>query len=239
LFSTVTYARHIVFATEEKANQTINRMSSIHKGVETSRGTSIPDWAYRDVLYMLIDYSIRSYELLERNLKPEEKEEVFNVFNPKISIAIRNPLICVIIYLIERNRIFIWQNFSIEKSGFNKVGRRMGLRDLPESFSEWLLSREEHMKNNLILSHYTKDLFLQYKKHLGWFRFLLLVELQTKIVPTRIRELLRFRNFSFISLFILTYKLSRRVKLDLFLKSLLMPPKFKEQIKSLDVVYPL
>jgi hypothetical protein len=39
--------------------------------------------------------------------------------NPKISIAIRNPLICVIIYLIERNRIFIWQNFSIEKSGLN------------------------------------------------------------------------------------------------------------------------
>jgi hypothetical protein len=39
-------------------------------------------------------------------------------FIPKISIAIRNPLICVIIYLIERNRIFIWQNFSIEKSGF-------------------------------------------------------------------------------------------------------------------------
>jgi hypothetical protein len=42
--------------------------------------------------------------------------------NPKISIAIRNPLICVIIYLIERNRIFIWQNFSIEKSGLNLTG---------------------------------------------------------------------------------------------------------------------
>jgi light-regulated signal transduction histidine kinase (bacteriophytochrome) len=47
--------------------------------------------------------------------------KLFAIFNPKISIAIRNPLICVIIYLIERNRIFIWQNFSIEKSGFKRM----------------------------------------------------------------------------------------------------------------------
>jgi hypothetical protein len=47
------------------------------------------------------------------------------LLNPKISIAIRNPLICVIIYLIERNRIFIWQNFSIEKSGLKLSGLKI------------------------------------------------------------------------------------------------------------------
>jgi hypothetical protein len=30
---------------------------------------------------MLIDYSIRSFELLERRLTPDEREEVFDVFN--------------------------------------------------------------------------------------------------------------------------------------------------------------
>src|SRR5215213_9830223 len=64
LFSTVTYARNIVFSEEQKALEVIDRMAMIHQGVETSRGASIPEWAYRDVLYMLIDYSIRSFELL-------------------------------------------------------------------------------------------------------------------------------------------------------------------------------
>ncbi|HEV7380926.1 MAG TPA: DUF2236 domain-containing protein, partial [Dyadobacter sp.] len=47
---------------------------------EHARGSRIPDWAYRDVLFMLIDYSIRSFELLERKLSRDEKAEVFDVF---------------------------------------------------------------------------------------------------------------------------------------------------------------
>lgn len=80
LFSTVEYARQIVFMEMETANRAIGRMRDIHSGVEADRGSSIPDWAYRDVLFMLIDYSIRSFELLERKLSEPEKEEVFNVF---------------------------------------------------------------------------------------------------------------------------------------------------------------
>lgn len=80
LFSTVTYARQIVFAENEKALQSIDRITSIHTAVEKSRGSTIPDWAYRDVLYMLIHYSISSYELLNSTLTAEEKEEVYNVF---------------------------------------------------------------------------------------------------------------------------------------------------------------
>ena len=80
LFSTVTYARRIVFATADEANTTINKIRLIHTGVESNRGFQIPDWAYRDVLFMLIHYSIRSFELLNRRLTDTEKEEVFNVF---------------------------------------------------------------------------------------------------------------------------------------------------------------
>ena len=80
LFSTVSYARKIVFSSTEQANKAIDIMRQIHTAVEQNRGASIPDWAYRDVLFMLIHYSIASYELLEKKLTDEEKEEVYNVF---------------------------------------------------------------------------------------------------------------------------------------------------------------
>ena len=80
LFSTVTYARRIVFSKNEEALKAIDAMRQIHSAVEQKRGASIPDWAYRDVLFMLIYYSIASFELLERRLTEEEKEEAFDVF---------------------------------------------------------------------------------------------------------------------------------------------------------------
>lgn len=80
LFSTVQYARKIVFAPLEGAHAAIDMMRQIHDGVEKKRGAQIPDWAYRDVLFMLIHYSIAAYELLERKLSEAEKEEVYNVF---------------------------------------------------------------------------------------------------------------------------------------------------------------
>jgi hypothetical protein len=81
LFSTVAYARRIIFSDEEKAFAAIDQMSTIHAAVESNRGFSIPDWAYRDVLFMLIYYSIASFELLERKLTLSEKEEIFIVFH--------------------------------------------------------------------------------------------------------------------------------------------------------------
>jgi len=80
LFSTVTYAKKIVFATEDEANKAIGMLKQIHSGLEKSRGYAIPDWAYRDVLFMLIYYSIAAYELLEHALSDAEKEEVYHVF---------------------------------------------------------------------------------------------------------------------------------------------------------------
>ncbi|RYZ94083.1 MAG: DUF2236 domain-containing protein [Sphingobacteriaceae bacterium] len=80
LFSTLTYSRKILFSEMNDALRAIDQITAIHKGVEQNRGAKIPDWAYRDVLFMLIDYSIRSFELLERKLTTAEKDEVFDVF---------------------------------------------------------------------------------------------------------------------------------------------------------------
>jgi hypothetical protein len=80
LFSTVVYAWKIIFSEHEAALKAIDQITAIHKDVEKNRGAQIPDWAYRDVLFLLIDYSIRSFELLERKLTEQEKTEIFDVF---------------------------------------------------------------------------------------------------------------------------------------------------------------
>jgi hypothetical protein len=80
LFSTVTYAQKIVFSEKQTAIAAIQQITAIHQSVENKRGAQIPDWAYRSVLYMLIDYSIRAYEVLKKTLNNKQKQEVFDVF---------------------------------------------------------------------------------------------------------------------------------------------------------------
>jgi hypothetical protein len=197
LFSTVAYARKIVFSTLADAHNAIDTMRDIHAGVEQSRGAAIPDWAYRDVLFMLIHYSIAAYELLERKLSEAEKEEVYNVFY--------------------------------------RVGTRMGVKELPRAYPEWVPVRNAHLQENLYRSHYTADLFSQYKKHLGAMRFKVLMEAQKLVVPQRVKELLDFRDFSLLGPVVPVYKVSRLMKLDWLLKNLLLPSDYKAQIMELDV----
>ena len=80
LFSTVRYAQEIVFVDEEKARRTLDRINARHASVEHERGQTIPEWAFRDVLYMLIDYSERSYALLHNRLSESQKSDLFEVF---------------------------------------------------------------------------------------------------------------------------------------------------------------
>jgi len=198
LFSTVLYARHIVFSEMETANKTIDKIASIHSAVENSRGSLIPDWAYRDVLFMLIHYSQASFELLERKMTAEEKEELFNVFN--------------------------------------RVGLRMGLKGLPKDYADWVVMRDDHLQNDLVLSDLTIDLFKQYRKHLGWMRYQLLIESQKLVVPMHAQKLLSMGNIHWLSPVISAYKLSRKIKMDWFLKSLVLPSEYKKQIKELDII---
>jgi ER-bound oxygenase mpaB/B'/Rubber oxygenase, catalytic domain len=79
-YSTVEYAQEIVFADEHRAQQTLARICAIHNSVELSRGERIPEWAYRDVLYMLIDYSERAHELYYRPLTWAEKTDLYEGF---------------------------------------------------------------------------------------------------------------------------------------------------------------
>lgn len=197
LFSTVAYARRIVFSPMDEANRAIDSIQQIHAGIEKSRGYAIPEWAYRDVLFMLIHYSIASYELLEKKLSDEEKEEVYNVFY--------------------------------------RLGTRMKLKELPPNYAAWLPVREAHLEKDLQKGDYTVDLYKQYKKHLGALRFKVLTEGQKLVVPEKVKELLHFSSFSFLIPVVPVYKLSRLMQMDWVLKSIVLPNKYKKQIKELDV----
>ena len=197
LFSTVSYARQIVFASEKNALAAIDKITAIHAGVEKNRGARIPDWAYRDVLFMLIHYSIAAHELLEQKLTSGEKEELYSIFL--------------------------------------RIGQRMQIPGLPLSYTEWLPVRQQHLENNLACSRFTLDLFRQYKKSLGAFRYYVMKEGQRLVVPKTVLQLLKFRKFSLLTPVVPFYKLSRIVKLDWLIKELLLPSAYKHEIRALDV----
>lgn len=196
LFSTVGYARQIVFASEEGAANAIRRIASIHQGVEQARNARIPDSAYRDVLFMLIDYSVRSFELLERKLTPAEKEEIFIVFD--------------------------------------QVGRGMGIPGLPSDYSEWKVMRATHLEENLIRSNFTVDLYLQYRKHLGAFRYHLLRQVQKRLVPQHVNALLALGAGWMVAILLPVYKFARIFKMHTLLRNLILPEQYMAEVSALD-----
>ncbi len=80
LFRTVRYAQSIAFAEPAAAYRTMVQIRRIHAAVEHDRGDSIPLWAHRAVLYMLIDYSERAAQLLGRPLDSGAQEELYADF---------------------------------------------------------------------------------------------------------------------------------------------------------------
>ncbi len=196
LFSTVAYAGKIVFLPNREAIAAIDSINEIHRAVEKKRGEQIPQWSYRDVLYMLIAYSITAYELLEKRLTESEKEEIYDVFH--------------------------------------RVGSRMHIKDLPETYRKWVTDRERHLSRDLEPSTYTHDLYRQYRKHLGPVRYRLLLEVQQMICPPGVRKMLELQPNPLIPPALVVYKLSRSLAVDKLLKSFLLPAAYRQQILELD-----
>ena len=90
LFDTAGHAQHIVFADEATAARTLDGIRAAHEAVERERGERIPDWAHRDVLYMLIDYSERTHELLAGRLTAEQQADLYDVFY-RVGAGLRIP----------------------------------------------------------------------------------------------------------------------------------------------------
>src|SRR5687767_5536513 len=187
LFSTVGYGQEIVFATEETALRTLGRINAIHDSVERERGGAIPDWAYRDVLYMLVDYSERAYRLLYRPLSASQQNDLYTVFR--------------------------------------RIGEELHIPELPATYAEWRQDRRRHLDRDLTYSRHTALLFRQYRRHLGFWRYELLIQVQALLVPDEVRRLLHLSPNKLLPSLIQAYGIVERCNLRSVVHSMLIPPR--------------
>lgn len=194
LFSTVRYAQEIVFVDDEKACRTLDRINAQHASVEHQRGQTIPDWAYRDVLYMLIDYSERAYALLNRSLSLHQQNDLFEVFL--------------------------------------RIGEALCIPELPKTYAEWKLDRRRHLVRDLTYSKHTALLYESYRKHLGVWRYYLLLEVQALLVPDEVRRLLHLNSNPLISGLAQTYGMIDITPLRSLAHTLLIPPRYWTEVRN-------
>ena len=200
LFATAAYAQEIVFADELTASRALDRIRAAHQAVERDRGQSIPDWAHRDVLYMLIDYSERAHELLARPMSADEQGELYDVFK--------------------------------------RVGTGLRIPDLPSSYAAWRIDRDSHLRRDLVRSDGTDALYAQYRKHLGAWRYRLLLRIQAVLAPGYVRGLLGMKPAGWLRSVVRAYPLLVRVGLRPMIQRLLMPPRYLGAIRELDCAPP-
>jgi uncharacterized protein (DUF2236 family) len=196
-FSTVAYAQQIVFAEEGQAQEIIWRINAIHAGVEQARRQTIPDWAYRDVLYMLVDYSQRAFELLHRPLSNGERAELY--------------------------------------ATFRRLGELMHIRELPTGYAEWRRDRRLHLERDLEYTAYTKDLYNQYRQHLGEWRYRILLDVQALIVPSQVRRLLNLSADNPLSYLIWSYGIVDTFGLQTLVRRALLPPEHRQAVERLNL----
>jgi uncharacterized protein (DUF2236 family) len=195
-FSTVRFAQEIVFADQATAQKTISQINAVHSSVEGRRGLTIPDWARRDVLYMLIDYSERAYQLVYRALSKTEQNELYEVFR--------------------------------------KLGEGLQVPLLPTSYTEWQQDRRHHLRRDLVYSDYTALLYQQYRRHLGLWRYYILLQLQGLLAPEEVRLLLALNFQPLFADLVRAYKITERLKLDLLIRRVLIPPRYWADIQRLE-----
>jgi uncharacterized protein (DUF2236 family) len=196
LFSTVRYAQEIVFADAETAARTIARINAAHAAVEAARGATIPEWAFRDVLYMLVDYSERAHRLLYGPLNAGEREELYAVFR--------------------------------------RVGEGMGIASLPSDYRGWRADRLRHLERDLAFGKHTALLYKQYRRHLGGWRYRILLQVQAQLAPERVRRLLRLKPAPLLSALVGGYACVDVLGLRPLVRRLLIQPRYLNEANGLD-----
>jgi hypothetical protein len=117
---------------------------------------------------------------------------------------------------------------------FLRIGEALSISELPATYAEWRLDRRRHMLRDLSYSKHTAMLYRQYRKHLGLWRYYLLLEVQAVLVPDEVRRLLRFNSNRFVSGLAQTYGMIRGTNLRSLVHSLLIPPRYWADVRSFD-----
>jgi len=198
LFSTAAYSQRIVFADEATALRTLDRIRAIHQVVERERGQRIPEWAHRDVLYMLVDYSERAHATLAGPLAPAEQRELYAVFH--------------------------------------RVGTALRIPELPRTYAAWRADRELHLRRDLVRGAGTEALYAAYRRHLGGWRYRILLGVQAMLVPDHVRRLLGLAPAPMLPRVARLYPLLVRAGFRPVIRRLLMPAEHLPAVRALDQV---
>lgn len=76
-FGTVGFARRVFFGSPAEATAAVEAIRRAHERVEAARGGRIPQWAYRDVLFMLIDHGERAHAVVFGPMTDAERRSHF------------------------------------------------------------------------------------------------------------------------------------------------------------------
>jgi hypothetical protein len=110
----------------------------------------------------------------------------------------------------------------------------MKINGLPLNYPEFLVMRKEHLQQDLICSNYTRDLYRQYRKHLGLIRYQILRQAQILVVPDRVNNLLSLGTIPFLLPVLSVYKLFRKLNFERLLRDAILPGEYKKEIKEMD-----
>jgi uncharacterized protein (DUF2236 family) len=78
-FETARFAQELVFGDTGTAATAIEAINRAHAGVERGRGATIPNWAYRHVLAMLIDYGERAHRVVFGPMSAADRQQHFEL----------------------------------------------------------------------------------------------------------------------------------------------------------------
>ena len=117
---------------------------------------------------------------------------------------------------------------------FRRVGTGLGILELPSSYTEWRADRVQHLKRDLVFSEHTAALYTAYRHHLGPWRYLLLRQVQTLLVPEHVRRLLVLPERAWVQPLLALYPTLARLGLGSTIRRVLVPPEHLTTVQRLD-----
>src|SRR5688572_18704670 len=119
-------------------------------------------------------------------------------------------------------------------SVFCRIGEGLGVRELPETYADWQVDRRRHLVRDLSYSPHTALLFQQYRRHLGVWRYNLLLQVQAVLVPDEVRRLLRLSPNKLMLRLVQTYGLISPLNIQTVVHTLLVPPRYWAELRGFE-----
>jgi hypothetical protein len=117
---------------------------------------------------------------------------------------------------------------------FRRIGEELHVTELPATYAEWQQDRRRHLVRDLANSQHTKLLFEQYRRHLGPWRYHLLLQVQALLVPDEVRRLLCLSPNNLLSGLVSAYGIVELCNLQSVVHGLLIPAQYWDEVRKFD-----